>query len=402
MKILITTDWYAPQVNGVVFSLMNLKKGLTARGHEVRILTLSGSIHSTEDAETLRLGSIPMSLVYPGARVRVRPGHRIFRDLVKWQPDVIHSQCEFNSYPVAVHLSHRLGVPLIHTYHTVYEDYAEYVHISKRLSHPVVSRLSRLISFPCDYLVAPTDKVAKLLESYQINTPIAVIPTGIDLARFQQIPDQAYEKRLREKYRIPSGKRIAVYLGRLAQEKNIDELLEFFQAAEHESWIFLIVGGGPHYGALEKKAEALGLGDCVRFTGMVSPDRVPAHYHLGDLFLSASVSEAQGLTYVEALACSLPLLCRKDASLDPLIEEGVNGWQYETKEDFARCLSEYGRSRTLREQMKKAARESTASYSIEQFAQRAESIYRDAIARKAVYSQEQDNRQLPHPHQRRR
>ena len=101
MKILITTDWYSPAVNGVVTSVKNLRRGLEARGHEVRILTLSQTTHSwTEDGVTY-LGSVPAGLVYPGARLRTPMVRRWTQELVAWGPDVVHSQCEFSTFFLA-------------------------------------------------------------------------------------------------------------------------------------------------------------------------------------------------------------------------------------------------------------------------------------------------------------
>ena len=133
MKILITTDWYIPAVNGVVTSVKNLRRGLEARGHEVRILTLSQSTQSWEEEGVTCLGSVPVGLVYPGARLRTTLVRRWVKELAEWGPDVIHSQCEFSTFFLARRLAEHLGVPLVHTYHTVYEDYTHYFSPSVRL-----------------------------------------------------------------------------------------------------------------------------------------------------------------------------------------------------------------------------------------------------------------------------
>lgn len=115
MKILITTDWYIPAVNGVVTSVKNLRRGLEARGHEVRILTLSQSTQSWEEEGVTCLGSVPVGLVYPGARLRTTLVRRWVKELAEWGPDVIHSQCEFSTFFLARRLAEHLGVPLVHT-----------------------------------------------------------------------------------------------------------------------------------------------------------------------------------------------------------------------------------------------------------------------------------------------
>ncbi len=97
MKILITTDVYAPAVNGVVTSIINLEKELSVRGHEVRVLTLSQKGGSYKEGQVYYIRSLDAGKVYPGARVAFFSGHHYLNELIEWKPDVIHSQCEFTS-----------------------------------------------------------------------------------------------------------------------------------------------------------------------------------------------------------------------------------------------------------------------------------------------------------------
>ncbi len=99
MKILITSDWYAPAVNGVVASVSVLRRALAARGHEVRILTLSQTPRSYEEDGISYFGSLPAGLIYPGARLRAAPAQRLLDEVLRWRPDIVHSQCEFSTFP---------------------------------------------------------------------------------------------------------------------------------------------------------------------------------------------------------------------------------------------------------------------------------------------------------------
>ena len=98
MKILIASDWYTPAVNGVVTSVLNLRRELQRRGHEVRVLTLSQSHSSREEDGVTYLGSVPVGIIYPGARLRTALAGKWVRDLVDWGPDVIHTQCEMSTF----------------------------------------------------------------------------------------------------------------------------------------------------------------------------------------------------------------------------------------------------------------------------------------------------------------
>ena len=101
MKVLITTDWYKPAINGVVTSVCNLREELQQRGHEVKILTLSRTARSYEEEGVIYMGSVNAGYIYPGARLRVSPGRELYRGIIEWNPDIVHSQCEFSTFFMA-------------------------------------------------------------------------------------------------------------------------------------------------------------------------------------------------------------------------------------------------------------------------------------------------------------
>lgn len=382
MKILITSDWYAPAVNGVVTSVRNLRQELEARGHEVRILTLSQSTRSWAAGGVTYLGSIPAGRIYPGARLRTPSVHGWLRELVEWGPDVIHSQCEFSTFLLARRMAEYLNVPLVHTYHTVYEDYTHYFSPSVRFGKKAVAMFSRWVAAQTDCLIAPTAKVRQLLQGYGVDRPVFVVPSGIELDRFGGEPDPYRQAVLRQSLQIPSENRILVCVGRLAEEKNIDELLRMRASLGDAAVTLLLVGDGPDRLRLEGVAAGLGLtAPAVVFAGMVPPAQTPDWYQLGDLFVSASTSETQGLTYIEALAAGVPALCRADPCLDGVIREGENGWQYRDTEDFQKKLETFLAHPQWQESMSTAARHSVEPYSARVFAQRVEEIYQDQISR---------------------
>ena len=119
MRILITSDWYSPAVNGVVTSVKNLRRELERRGHEVRVLTLSQNRRSWEKDGVTYLGSIAAGLVYPGARLRTVLAGKQVRKLISWRPDVVHSQCEFSTFFLARRIAEELDIPLAEVYGVV-------------------------------------------------------------------------------------------------------------------------------------------------------------------------------------------------------------------------------------------------------------------------------------------
>ena len=373
MKILITSDWYSPAVNGVVTSVKNLCRELERRGHEVRVLTLSQTTHSWEQNGVTYLGSVPAGLVYPGARLRTAVARRLIQALADWRPDVIHSQCEFSTFFLARRMAD-----------TIYEDYTHYFSPSVRFGKKAVALFSRWVAARTDCIIAPTGKTRVLLQNYGVSCPVFVVPSGIDLKPFRQEKDALRSAVLRASLGIPENQAVLVFLGRLAEEKNAGELLQCRAALGDRPLTLLLVGDGPDRERLEGEAARLGLeAPDVVFAGMVPPGEVAGWYQLGDLFVSASTSETQGLTYIEALAAGVPALCRADPCLAGVIRDGENGWQYRDEEDFLEKLQNFLDSPDQWARLSRNAREGAEEFSAGTFAARVEAIYEEQIARRS-------------------
>jgi 1,2-diacylglycerol 3-alpha-glucosyltransferase len=143
MKVLITTDLYTTNTNGVVTSVQNLFDELTAKGHDVRILTISDTLHSHQEGAVTYIRSVSMEKVYPNVRMPVSYRHKLIQEIIDWKPDVVHSQCEFFSFQFASRISKITGAPIVHTYHTLYEQYmTSYLIPNKRLGDYLVKVLN--------------------------------------------------------------------------------------------------------------------------------------------------------------------------------------------------------------------------------------------------------------------
>lgn len=382
MKILITSDWYTAAANGVVTSILNLRRELEARGHEVRVLTLSQSPRSSRREGVTYIGSLSAGLVYPGARLRTALGSGYVRELLRWGPDIVHSQCEFSTFFLARKIAEELDIPLVHTYHTVYEDYTHYFSPIQKWGHQTVALLSRWITNRTDCVIAPTEKVKRLLLDYGVQTEVQVIPTGIDLRAFAKSAPRERLTELRKQLKIPEDCLCLVCVGRLAEEKNISELLHYVAVCRDTlPVVLLLVGDGPFRRELEQQAGEPGLENRVVFAGAVPRAQVADYYHLGDLFVSASTSETQGLTYIEALASGLPALCRADPCLSGVILNGENGWQYHTQQEFLEHLNWFAAHLQDRRELRDNAVKVAGGFSAELFAQRVEKVYQEQIAK---------------------
>ena len=381
LKILITTDLFTTNTNGVVTSVQNLFDELTAKGHDVRILTISDNLHSHREGAVTYIRSISLEKVYPNVRMPVSYRHELIQDIIDWKPDIVHSQCEFFSYQFASRIARITGAPIVHTYHTLYEQYVtSYLVASKRFSDAFVKFLSRKRLKNARTIIAPTQKVENTLLSYGLTSPIEIIPSGISLEQHQQRITPEQRRQMRAQLGIAEENQVLINLGRLGGEKNLGELLQLFAEARKTNGDlkFLIVGDGPAREDLEKQAEELEIAEHVIFTGMVPPGEVQNYYQLGDVFVSASTSETQGLTYIEAAANGLPLLCRQDDCLADVLQEGENGYEYTSAEEFLNAIDAV-MDPAWREAASKRSEEIAASFDKKAFGEAIENIYESVL-----------------------
>lgn len=385
MKILITADCYTPTINGVVTSILNLETELRRLGHDVKILCPSENFHSSESENVYRIGSVGVGRIYSGARAALRISQSHLQKLIDWKPDIIHSQSEFSSFIMAKRIAAEVNCPIVHTYHTVYENYTHYFSPSITLGRKAVIVMTKRILRHTKAVIAPSQKIERLLKDYGIEQPIKVIPTGLRLKKFSDEISVNIINELKAKLGIPLKSRVLITVGRAAKEKNIDELIRYFTRLDIENTVFVIVGGGPYLDALKDLAYAENISDKMIFTGAVEPENIAAYYRLGDIFLSASQSETQGLTYIEALASGLPAVCRRDDCLNDVITNGKNGGQYTDFKEFSELIRTFLFNDELYKSMSENAVQTAQKYSAEKFAKDVETVYMEILEKRNHY-----------------
>lgn len=379
MKVLITTDLYEPQINGVVISVINLYSELKKLGVDVKILTLSSNRKSYNDGDVYYVSSFPVK-VYPDVRASVAVVDPMIRKLINWGPDIIHTQCEFSTLNFAKIISVKCKCPIVHTYHTMYEYYVRYISKHERIGKKFLSVFIRNLLKGCDKIIAPTNKTKKSLEKFGLRNEIAVIPTGIDLSKYDVVISDEELLSLRKELGIAPSDFVIVCLGRVAYEKNIDELVSHFmnltKGGNNNNIKLLIVGGGPYLDTLKEKY----VRDDIIFTGMVKPTDVVRYYRIADVFSSCSQSETQGLTYVEAMANGLPLVCKYDDCLDDLLIPAQNGFFIKDKFDFSKHILEIMSNEELKNSLSYMAKETSEIYSKENFAHSVYNLYENIVS----------------------
>ena len=243
MKILITTDVYFTKTNGVVTSVRNLIDELLKKGHEVRILTASDTMKSRREDNVYFIKSVPLERIYPDVRMPISYyHHRFIRELIEWKPDLIHSQSEFFSYQHALRISRKTGAPIVHTYHTLYDQYVTYVLPSQRLGTYFAGKFVKYRLRKANAVVAPTTKVENVLKGYGLENTIHVVPSGIALEQHKQRISQETRAQMRKDLGIPEDAVVLLNLGRVGTEKNLSEVVEMFAGAQkHNSKLMLMI-----------------------------------------------------------------------------------------------------------------------------------------------------------------
>ncbi|MDF2923501.1 MAG: 1,2-diacylglycerol 3-glucosyltransferase [Paenibacillaceae bacterium] len=387
MKIGLFTDTYYPQVNGVATSVLMHKQYLEMLGHRVFVFTTTDPKAIMPELGVFRISSIPFAST---RRIGTFFHPKVTKMIRRLELDVIHTHTEFSLGIMGRSLAKELKIPFVHTYHTIYENYTHYI-IKFGLLEPVAKKLARTISTrfcnSADQVIVPTEKVRELLLSYCVNKDIAVIPTGINADRFSKsncCPAALME--LRASLGIGASDKLLLYIGRISREKNIDLLLRYvqryLQSKEHVK--LLLVGDGPERRKLEEAVEEGGMADRILFAGEVPWDRIAMYYQLGDLFVSASQSETQGITYTEALASGLPVVAKADPCLDGVIRNDCNGFMFHEQADFIQRIDSVLHERQLRERLSAEAVRSVSELTGIRFAKSIEALYTQTLIQTPV------------------
>ena len=384
MNIGLCTDTYFPQVSGVATSIKTLRDELIAQGHHVYIFTSSDprATDSPEDG-IYRFPSVPF-VSFKDRRIAFTGWLKVLRIARKLDLDIVHNQTEFSLGVMGKMVAKELGIPCIHTYHTMYQDYLHYIANGRVLKPKDVARLAHLYLKNMAGVIAPSERVLDTLESYHVESPIRVIPTGVNLQvyRLRDTPEQKLS--MRQKYGYDRDTPVLLSLSRLAFEKNIQELIASMPdvLAKEPTAQLLIVGDGPARQSLERQVREMNLRDHVTFAGQISNDEVPHYYQIADVFVSASDSESQGLTYDESLASDVPIVVRRSEYTDQLIDDPGIGMSFQKRADLVKGILHYIQNPPVEEA--KAKREQKLhDISAEVFGRRVVEFYEDCQMRVA-------------------
>lgn len=387
MRIGIFTDTYPPYINGVSTSIVMLKGALEKLGHEVFIVTVNNenlTYKYEDDNKIIRLPGIPIG-IYDYRLTGIYPV-RVINKIKNWKLDVIHSQTEFGVGTFARLIAKQMNIPIVHTYHTMYEDYVHY--ITKGYFNGTSKKIVEyLTKFYCDKtateLIVPTKKAYDLFkDKYKVDRNVHIIPTGIEIDRFyKENFKNSQILELRRKLSIQENDFVILFVGRLGKEKSVDVLIEGERkiVKQHPNVKLMIVGDGPDMEHFKEMVREYHLEKNVIFTGKVPYDDIPLYYEAANLFATASKTETQGLTVIEAMAASLPVLAIDDDSFRIVVVDELNGYLFKDGNDYVKKVDYLLKNKNILSKMSKQARVSAETHSSKYFAQRVLDVYEIAI-----------------------
>lgn len=390
MKIGIFTDAYEPHISGVTTSIKMLKTALEKMHHEVYIVT------ANLDNNKFIYDKKNKIIYLPGIKTGIYEtkltgiySKKAMKIIKEWNLDVIHSQTEFGVGYFSRIVAKKLNLPIVHTYHTLYEDYVHYVthgHFDNFAKKLAIKITKYYCEKRCDELIVPTDKIKDLfINKYNIIKQVNVIPTGIDIDKFKITPSMKKNiQSIKNKYKIKDTDFIIGSVGRIAPEKSFDKLLYNIKdmIKVNTNIKVLLVGGGPDLDNLKKLTKKLNLENYVIFTDKIDYDLVPTYFNIFNVVVSFSKTETQGLTIIEGLAASKPTLCIEDDSFRAMIEPNYNGYLFKNDTEFKDYIFKLMNDKKLYKDMATNARNSTYKYSKEVFAADILKVYHKAIENK--------------------
>ena len=357
LKILMISDVYFPRVNGVSTSIGSFRGALERLGHSVTLICPDYPVGQVDEPGVLRIHSRQV----PGD-----PEDRMmrYRDLIALAPqladqdfDLIHVHTPFTAHYAGVALGRRLGLPVVATYHTLFEEYVHhYIRwLPRRWLQLAARRLSLHQCQQLDALVAPSQAMQKALIRYGVTTPSTVIPTGLSLESFCHPQGAQDDSDFRSHYDLPQEARLLLYVGRAAFEKNIDFLIDMLPKvlAEHPTTRLIITGEGPAHDSLVRRAQEIGVAESVLFLGYLDRNGpLQAAYRAADVFVFASRTETQGLVLLEAMALGTPVVSTAAMGTLDVLKEGEGCLIAEDNhDDFAAKVNRLLSDNTLRQQL---------------------------------------------------
>jgi glycosyltransferase involved in cell wall biosynthesis len=379
MNILMMTNTYTPIVGGVEKSISTFSEQLRGKGHQVIIVAPEFDGMPDNEQNVIRLPAIEH---FNGTDFSVNlPMPGLLKKLMQtFDPDIIHSHHPFLIGDLALRRARQYGIPLIFTYHTMFEQYVHYLPIQNEQIKKFVIELSCGYANLADKVIVPTESILKVLHERKVRTPIEVIPTSIDT----QFLAKGNRNRIRQEYNIPKQSYLIGHVGRLEPEKNLIFLAKAVAGfmVKEEAAHFMVVGSGSLKEKIKQIFAEHDLLKKIHFTGIQKGQDLIDCYHAMDIFAFSSHSETQGVVLVEAMAAGIPIIAVDAPGARDIISDFENGRLISQDDEsaFADSLLWHFNLKYKRQKIKENAINTAQSYSHENCLKKLISLYKTAKA----------------------
>ncbi len=376
MKIAIFSDSVLPVINGVSISVDALVQALREYGHSVHIFGPSVGRKLDHDPNVVRFASLPL----PNAKdvwIAYPPYLKTLRKFRRHQFDLIHTHTCGPIGFIGLRWAQSHEIPIVSTYHTLYDRYAHYFGmLPRRYVRFKIAKHTNFYYNSVQAVITPSEASEKWLRRHSIDRPITVIPTGI------KAPIHYSREDVREQLGISPQFKVCLFVGRIAQEKNMGTLLKAFSLASQsdQELRLLVVGDGPYRERCIDMVLELNLGDRVTFTGFIDPALVGKYYTAADYFVFASQTETQGLVVNEALAHGLPTILVEGGGASAMIQHNENGLiSNNTPESLSKNLLRAVTSESLSAKLSEGARATARKNGQAAMAQNVLNVYQSVL-----------------------
>ena len=379
MNIVMLTNTYLPHVGGVARSVEAFTREYRRRGHNVLIVAPEFSEKIPDEKDVVR---VPAIQNFNGSdfSVALPLSGELTDRLDIFEPDIVHSHHPFLLGMTALRIARGRELPLIFTHHTLYERYTHYVPADSDALRRFVIELATRYGNLASLVFAPSESIASLLRQRGVTTPIAVVPTGVQLENYQN----GNGAKAREEYGIPASAYVVGHLGRLAAEKNLEFLssavVEFMQ--RNENTHFLVVGTGSMTPALKEIFMSRGMQDRLHMPGTLQGEAQRDAYSAMDVFAFASTSETQGMVLTEAMAAGVPVVALDASGCREVIEDRINGrlvLKHCEREMIGALQWMFDQPTEVRSSLQREALQTADNYSMENCAKSALAHYQSLV-----------------------
>lgn len=381
MKIGIFTDSFRPYTSGVVRSIELFSREFSERGHEIYIFGPDYPLLNPQKEQgVFRFISVPWPTM-PEFSLPVPISAQLGSTIKKIGLDVIHTHSPFLLGRLGARAARRYKLPLLFTFHTLYEQYVHYFPFAEKTSKQVVQTIARNYCNRCNTVVAPSQMVVNYLQRIGVDAPLVTIPTGVDLGEFTNLDPNW----LRKNYNIEEDQKILLFVGRLGKEKNVTFLLKAFQSVlgKYPTCHLVLVGKGPQESYLRNLCRTMGIENRVTFTGVLPRHEIVHCYASADIFVFPSVTETQGLVIGEAKATSLPVVAIRAYGPAEMVSDGEDGILTDPNiASFSNATLELLENQELYNRMSSHANKNVAYISSSYCAERMLEVYEDLIEQK--------------------